>query len=224
MTLTEIDSNLIQSDSGTLPSNLVAIAVMINEDGIGQHSAIIIGVNRTYYLFHYTSEFILLENNIPQGRWYYHKVLEAIPQDESEAFLSHCESISRDNRDIKYGFIFDGSYYRDGVYFSNSGLPEFSTCVGFCINVITGYLWDSDFLKVDDWHTQPIRNGFIEFYERAKLAVPDLDEELYKIHHKRIQPDECTASAYITELPVTKKAVDEIIADVRLAISQKRTI
>lgn len=221
MTLKEIDSNLIKSDCGDLPSNIIAIAIQVNEEGTASHSALLIGVSNKYYLFHYTSTEILLED-IPKDEWYFHKSLEVIPQNESEAFLNHCEQISVDERDINYGFIFDGSYYRDGKYFSKSGLQEFSTCVGFCLNVITGYLWDSDFINVESWNNQPIQGGFEYYFDIAKQRYPDLNEDLFKTHHKRIRVDECSATAYLNNLPITKADIDEIIEMVRTSIKNKR--
>jgi hypothetical protein len=224
VTLKKIDSNLIKSDSGNLPQNLIAIAVLINEKLEGQHSGLIIGVEGVYYLFHYTGESIELENPVPTGQWYFHKSLDIIPQEESETFLWHCQKIKSDNRDLKYGFMFDGSYYHEGKYFTESNLPEFSTCVGFCINVISGYLYDQKYIEVSDWENEPIQGGFQRFFDEALIQVPNLDQELYKTHHKRITPAECTASAYIDEIPVRKNAIDAIIENVKISIQNKRSI
>lgn len=225
MNFNKIDSSLIKSDTGNLPLNLIAIAVLINEHNVAQHSGLIIGVNGVYYLFHYPGpgEKITLDSPIPSGEWYFHKSLDIIDQDESEAFLWHCTKIQEGNQNLTYGFIFDGSYYHDGVYFSKSNLEEFSTCVGFCINVISGYLYDNKYLEIDDWDSQPIQNGFVEYFEYAKSQVPNLDEDLYKTHHKRITPAECTASAYMDVLPIRKIHIDSILENVKLSISKKRT-
>lgn len=225
--LQQIDENLIKSDSGNLPANFVAVAVLINDTNIAQHSGLIIGVDGVYYLFHYTGTEILFDDII-KNEWYYHKELSIIPSDLSEHFLSHCELIKRDSN-IEYGFIFGGSYYINGIYFSESGLPEFSTCVGFCINAITGYLFDIiQYFEINDWDSIPVDSSprFNHFFQEALKKYTDLDIEKYKTHHKRIRPDEYTASAYFGEsfLPIRKQAIDSIIEDVRNVISKKKSL
>jgi hypothetical protein len=111
--------------------------------------------------------------------------------------------------------------------FSNSGLPEYSTCVGFCINVITGYLYDHDkYFEVTDWDNIPDEHpSFRRYFEKALQETPNLDIDLYKSHHRRIRPDEYIAAAYFdtSKIPIRKQTIDSIIGNVGSVISSKRS-
>lgn len=228
LTLNTIKEKLIRSNISTLPDNLIAVAIRIDERELADHAALLIGVNRQYYIFHFMEDGIKnddLARVDTNAQWIYHKQLEVIDSMESETFLSHCERILN-NCNPKYGFLFDGSYYKDGVHFSESGLPEYSTCVGFCINVISGYLYDHDkYFEVTDWDLIPVDHPSFEKYYNAALETnPEMDVNMYKSHHRRIKPSEYVAGAFMDHrgIPIRKTVIDLVISNIEAVISNKR--
>lgn len=222
ITLEEIDSKLIKSDSGVLPRNMIGVAVKIDDNGIGFHSALIIGVEGEYKICHYLGEEKPLVEPLPRNEWYFHKELGVLDPIESETFLSHCE-LAIENSDITFGYILDGSYYENGIFKTKSGLGEVCTCVGFCINIITGFLKSTPYFLYDEWdideeNAKYFENWFISY----KLKHPEVTEENFKKHYKRISPTEYSASAYFDNLPVSKVGIDQIIEHIKLVIKNKR--
>jgi hypothetical protein len=226
-TLEEISRNLIQSDNEEeLPVNFVAAAVKINnQTGIAYHAGIVIGLRGKYFIFHYTSITVVL-GNIPNNGWYFHKGLDFISEEEVESFLVYCKII-KDEANPTYGYFYGGSCYNeDGRFFSSNELPEIMTCVGFCLNVILGFIESDEYLKHDEWDIYTVEYpdeyfvSFIEQFEELLLDT-DIDIEILKENLRRITPDEYLASAFIEGIPIAKKQIDKIIPNLRLALKEK---
>jgi len=218
---TEIDKQLIQSDNSNLAANFIAIAIRLNKDGVGWHSGIIIAVNGIYKIFHYDDETHF--EDIPKSKWYFHKELNLIQPEESNFFDSYCQRI-KENSNPKYGFYYDGSYYgKDGKFFSENNKKEYMTCVGFCINIILGFIDSDVYFQYTDWDESTITPEFFrECIKKDLLKHPELNEEQYKKHLRRITPPELTASAYLEEIPIKKVEIDKIIGVVTAVIKAKR--
>lgn len=217
--LNPIEEKLVKSDGGGLPKNMIAVAVQVDADGICRHSGLVIGVKGKYELFHYTGKEVKLEP-LPIGEWYLHKELEILNADESVGFLHHCQMIL-DSANPQYGFVFDGSYYNaQGHYVSTNPFGEYTTCVGFCINTITGFLFNVErYFQVEDWGAENLPDWYFDAF-MAKNS--HLNREQVQPHIRRITPAEYTTSAYLEQLPIRKEKVDELIEDVKAAIVAKR--
>lgn len=233
LTLEKINKNILAVNSQIDDKDFVAVAVFVNDKGEGQHSGLIIGVEEDLYLFHYTGREIELNNSAEEGEWYFFKTLDIIKEEEVLSFLHHCELINENTPTPTYGFVFDGSYFIDGQYYSESGIKHFTTCVGFCINVIKGFIHNQDdYLNLDDWNvastqTEEFRNNYmLKFLERnlAELEkeYPEKIEEIKANYIKRITPSEMTSSAFFDKLPIPKSDIDGIIGNVCLTLYNKR--
>jgi hypothetical protein len=228
LSLKKIDKDLLSIDDPQLNHNLVAVAVQIDDNGIGRHSGLIIGVDRKYYIFHFTGEEVELKE--PEGgKWIFCKELEIINPQFSEAFLAHCEMILEESNP-SYGFVFEGSYWIDGNYFSDKNITEITTCVGFCISTIAGFIYNEDqYFKLDDWDSNSVegfRKEYTEFFEKTlsdlKEKHPNEYEDIVLNYLKRITPSEYTSSAFINTLPIRKTKIDKILGTVETAIKNKR--
>jgi hypothetical protein len=98
------------------------------------------------------------------------------------------------------------------------------TCVGFFINVIKGFLESKEYFSYDDWEESTIENLDVYFDNFIKTnKIPSDKVDLFKRNFRRISPSDIITSVYIDDLPITKKAVDEIISDVKHVLVTKRS-
>ena len=215
-----INNTFIKAVDNTLPDNFIAVAIAVNPGGRGYHSGLVIGVDGEYKLFHFTGTDVELKE-FPIEEYYSWKELEVIDKNESLAFLAHCEMIE-EIAQPKFGYIFDGSYYINNEYITNTELGEKTTCVGFCINTITGFLvTKQQYFELEDWDADEQANIYLDEYLQNNQHV---NREEIKSYFKRIKPSEYTASAYITDLPIRKQNVDLIIQDVEREIQRQTNI
>jgi len=219
----EIDKELFKADSIDGASDFVATAVYVNAERGIYHSGLIIVYENTYYLFHYTGSDIEM-SDFSKGNFYFKK-LSFISPEEVLAFYAHCLNIQK-YANPAYGFFFAGDYYdKEGKYYSESGVAEYMTCVGFCISVITGYIEGDQYYVYEDWNNEGVPEEFFErFIAEVKEQNPALtiDESLYKKHLRRITPTEYTSGAYL-EIPVRKRNIDEILDIVRNVLLKRNT-
>lgn len=232
ITLQEIDKSLIIAGAEELKDNLVAIAMQTSSGGFPYHSGLIIAVNGDYFLFHYDAKDVIMEDMPTDEKWVFCKELEFIHPSISLSFLAHCEIIKEKANPV-YGFIFDGSYYNEkGIYFSKTGAKNYTTCVGFCINVLTGFGFKIEkYLEFDDWDassTNGFRNMhpncelyFRNFMKALEVEHPEEFEEYCENYIKRITPIEFTTSGFFNEHPVRKKDIDKAIPDIDQVIKNK---
>lgn len=232
ITLERIQAEIIKfPDEDQLPENLVAVAVKVDDLGLAFHSGLIIGVDGVYHLFHYGGNTVDLED-VPIDEWYLCKELEIVDgQEFSLSFLAHCQNILSEESP-NYGQYYDGSYYdEDGKYFNEAGTSNFTTCVGFCIKVITGFIHKKEqYFELSDWdnatadsfyHNIP-QFYFDVFIKKFKQKNPKVSEGDFRKAYKRISPSEYTASAFITDLPIRREAIQNILVNVDSTIKSKR--
>ncbi len=230
-TLEEIEENLLHSESVDLTVPFVAAAVQIDATGRAGHAGFVIHTsNNNYYLFHYTSEEVLMQD-IPPCPWFFHKKLDFISNDEVNAFLAHCTFIKQNARP-EYGCFYDGSFYdSEGNFFSENDFPEVMTCVGFCLNVIVGFIESDEYLQYNDWtDSNSLRNPeeyfetFINEFEELMNALPTplpINIPQLRASLRRIRPDEYLAAAYLKNIPIPKSDIDSILGDVNSALVSK---
>ncbi|WP_454060174.1 hypothetical protein [Elizabethkingia ursingii] len=222
-----IKKNLVKFNENSLPENFVALTTQI-EGNEAKHAGILIRHKSVNYLHHFpggTPPEVIEDFN---GDGYFiYKIVDFIDSDDESdvgAFLAHCKRICS-NSDITYSYIADGSTYDDrGRFISSIGLPEFGTCVGFCVNTITSTMIDLDgpYFELDDWDDSDLEEWVDGWSMRqANNKYPDLDWTLYNAFKKRIKPIEYLTSAFINSYPITKESIGEIEPAVQESINEK---
>jgi hypothetical protein len=230
ITLKKISKNLLDIDaSDELLKNFVGIGIEISENGVGQHSVLAIGVEGEYYIFHFASTINLEKIPHSEHKYYVKYVQDLIDPEFSPSFLIHCKKIMKAPAP-KYGHIFnqEAIYNAEGIHFADNEITNFATCVGFCINAIRLFVASEKYFEFNDWNSDGMDdfmpefpNYFDWFYRNFIAENPDVTQEQFDALYKRITPSEYTASAYLTNLPIRKAAVDEIIGNVTRAIKEK---
>jgi len=222
ITFEEIDKSLLDTDSHKIDTDFVGVAVYVNEQGDAYHSGLVIAFQGVYNLFHYTGSDV--EFNEDTSGQFFFKKLGFISKEEVSAFYAHCISVQK-NANPTYGFFFAGDYYnKEGQYFSQSGLEEYMTCVGFCISVVKGFIEAEDYYVYEDWTEENVPTRFFQFFIeqlRAQNPGKNIDEQLFRKHLRRINPTEYTSGAYL-DIPIRKKKIDEIVESVRQALFNRR--
>jgi len=220
LTIEEIDASLINSDLNDLRSDFVAVAIKIRE-GEATHAGLIISTNGKYFLFHFIPQGVGLID-VPKSEWYFHKVFDFISSDESAAFLSHCKIIKKESKPT-FGYSYDGSYYdSSGTYFSKNNLPQIMTCVGFCMNVVLGYIESKVYFEFESWPSDPSTETYFDEHEKEFIEkFPDHDIEKVKENWRRITPAEYFASGFL-QIPIKRIEINKIIENVKKAIKNKQ--
>jgi hypothetical protein len=222
--LSRIDKELIKSTEQNLDKYFVAAACFINEEGIAQHVGLIIHSEEGYFLFHYTGEKVLFEDRKIE-EWYFHKSIEFILPEFCGIFLGYCMKIAQ-NAKPEYGFFYDGSFYDiNGNYYSKNQIPEFMTCVGFCINVIKGFIEADEYFEYKDWTNQKASQQYInEMIAQIRKIAPHVTEEMISDNIRRIKPSEFVGSAFLKNIPIRKSDIDLIIDDLEKVIYRKKMV
>lgn len=219
--------NLIDCPSDQLPANFVGAALYV-EGGNPIHALIIIKHEATgvFEMFHYdggtTVEFIQPGVLAPS---FCGSLLHIVDEELIPTFITHCRII-KDEAKPRYGYFYNqGSLYdAEGKFISPNDMPEYMSCVGFCINVIQQYLSDESFFKYSDWDETTIGKdeGYIEqWIAKVKKHNPTVDEKLLREGLRRIFPLEYLTGAFSDELPVTKVFTDEESPKLKSIIEQR---
>lgn len=222
--LSKIKKELIKSTEQNLDKEFVAAACLINEEGVAQHVGLVIHSKEGYFLFHYTGEEVLFEDGKVE-EWYFHKSIEFIYPEFCGTFLGHCKKIAQ-NANPKYGYFYNGSFYdSNGIYYSENQIPEFMTCVGFCINVIKGFIEADEYFEYNDWTSQTVSQHYLDSNViRIQRIAPHVTKSLICENSRRIMPSEFIAAAFIKKIPIRKSDIDLIINDLEKVIYDKKVI
>jgi hypothetical protein len=209
--INHIQENISKSNTHELGDNFVASAAQFNKTKDKfDHTGIVICCDGELKVFHFDGHNILLDN-IKSDEWYFDKKLDFVYSDEVEGFLSFCERI-REKSNPRYGFNYNGSFFKpDGQYFSEVQDHQFMTCVGFCLNVITGYIENHEYLFFDDWNMIPLEQDyyFTNWEEASDVLTKDEMKELKK-KQRRVYPLEFLCSAFINSLPIRKVDIETL--------------
>lgn len=212
-TTEEIKKELIGLSVSSTNKNFIGFIVSIDEKGEANHSGIIISFLGKNFLFHYLPKGVFLEEidltNLSDK--YYYKEVTIINKSLIRSFLTHCKIIKATARP-SYGFFYSGSFYENGTYHSDNSLPQLMTCVGFCLNVITGFIEEISYVEFTDWTevSKGLQNWLDNFLIDFKKEFPDIDESTIRKNLRRIRPSELIASGYFDALPIRKKQTDQI--------------
>lgn len=222
-TESQIKNNLSLTKNFLASGNFVGISVTLNEEGQAHHSGLIIGYNGINYYFHYDKQNVLLKQvdlNLADG--VYHKKLEIIDERLIASFLNHCKIIEK-TASPKYGYFYGGSYYENGIYHSSQNTPQLMTCVGFCINVVTGFIEEKNYIEFSDWQplTDKAEKWFNDFIIELEKQYSDIDISQLKKEFRRIKPSELISSAYFNSLPVRKIQTDQVKPTIEAVFKSK---
>jgi len=184
--------------------DFVAIGIL-NEGDIATHSAIIMKYNSQLFEFHYTGRDVRLDDLKSD---FYHKITTVIPSFEIPSFLKMAQNIQR-NASPNYGCFFSGEFYdQDGTHFS-SNIGQYMTCVGFCLNVLKGFL-HKDYLQHEDWD-HSTAEGFMDKDDYFTFFIQEhnLDPNKFSKALRRITPLEMLTSSFFDDLPIGKTYIDK---------------
>ncbi|WP_395077593.1 hypothetical protein [Flavobacterium sp.] len=200
----EIINTLKEED---ITENFVAIGNLINENKEPYHSALIIKYNSDLIQYHYTGSEIELRNIDFE---YFHKRTKTIHKEEIPAFIAYCKSIQKNANPI-YGYFYSGEYYdNNGEHFCKKEIGERMTCVGFCLNVLKGFL-EVDYLKYNDWDSSTHSNEYlIKYAEKHNLDILKIQES-----HRRISPIEILSSGFFYNTPISKIEIDSKVDEIK---------
>ncbi len=194
--------------------DFVALGFLIYGDNNDTHSAFVIQHKGVLSEFHFTGK---IESSELKHD-YYHKITYSIHPDEVPAFIASCQQIKKKANPI-YGYFYSGeSYDSDGNHFGNKDLGQRMTCVGFCLNVLKGFLED-DYLQYTDWNEESHKClGYLEWYcEKHKVDI-----SMVKTSHRRIAPIELLTSGFFNNFPIRKIHIDGKLEDVTSIIQAKQ--
>lgn len=215
--LNTVGENLPKLNSCQTNEDFLAICITLDKDGIGKHCGIIICYEEEFTFFHFDGKVNLTSlgiEEIPSN--YYVKVTSIFEVDKILAFKAYCEILSTEVSP-EYGFLFTNSFYNsDGKYYSENNIPDITTCVGFCINVIRGFLYNNEkYIDIEDWDDSSLEEftqDFIDVIESQLNFIESIDKtrlmEIKKSFFKRIKPSELTSSAFFKEVPIRKHDID----------------
>jgi hypothetical protein len=226
-TLFNFNTELIPVNKCNLDEDFVAISSIIETDGFCKHSGLLICYDESLSYFHFngqTVELVDITASILTNSNLYFKKLDIIVSEETVSFLGHCEKLNNTSISPLYGFVFNNSYYDSETkeHFMVNAEHDITTCVGFCIKVLRGFLFNHDeYLKLADWNVDSLAsvetwifdyiNKYLTIYaNQNNIKVDELysDDEL-----KRILPSELLSSGFFADLPIEKVTIDSIRPD-----------
>lgn len=234
--LINIDEDLIKLEDCDFSSDFVSISAEIDENGICVHSGLIICFQEQIYYYHYTGKSVLLNDITSELSKYsslFIKKMEIIFEDDVVTFLGHCEKLQKVGVKPNYGFVFNDSYYDSNTKdsFLVNAKHDITTCVGFCIKVIRGFLFNNnEYIKIDDWGNidmttlNPNLVNYINHYLQKYADDNGIKvQELFdKGELKRITPSELLSSGFFKDLPIRKTSIDSIKPEIeQFLIKQK---
>lgn len=234
LTESKISDKLLRFDDHDLEDEFFGIAVFLNSLGNAQHSGLVLCFEGEKLFFHFTSEEVLIDDVTNELTEIYYKRLELFPDSYLPYIRGHFDLLLETVNPL-YGFVFTDSYYNDiGTYISDiENLPDFCTCVGFCMNVIRSLFLNpnSKYIETNDWNSESldrVKDDYIEYVDKYLLLVQKISpQSLLQIQentYKRITPVEMLLSGFFSEpknLPIRKVNIDPHILDTKKILKGK---
>lgn len=226
-----IEPQIFQINDCNPEEDFIAIGIELNDVGDGIHSGLFISLNGELTLYHFDG-LVKVDDASNIHEWFFIKKLDIFEGEDDFIinFKAHCELICEE-ADPEFGFLFDGSYYDSlGRYFTEHEIKDVTTCVGFCIKIIKGYLYDhNDYIDLTDWDINSLdefklkySNFYDEQLKKLELQYPERMDEIKNNYFKRILPSELTSSGFYTALPIKKADIDIAKPVVELTLITKR--
>lgn len=208
---TIVASNIFNISAINTDEDFIACTSEVDSSGNCVHSGLLICCDKELKYFHYTGKKVELTDNLPDNLYY--KKLEIIDDELILSFLFHCEKLSTEINPT-YGFVFDDSYYdSNGDYYLINASQDITTCVGFCIKVLNGFL-DVKYLETSDWDENTLNSlgnlkaKFLN-YLRNQGIDPDVLQSSGVL--KRILPLEMITSSFFDKCPIKKNDTDSVL-------------
>ena len=218
--------NLIRCDSDNLPDHLLGVAIRINPERNQPHSGIFIRYDRRNYIFHFTGEGEKVFLHTPiDNDWCFFKTLTNVKFFIPSVY-AHFRRIKKRSKPDYFYFYGGGIFDQNGDYNDDDGLPNYMTCVGFCLAVMKFSLRGVDFLEFTDWPSGIIdgkEEDFIKKFYETKIApnYPNLPLERFSQNVRRITPLEYITAGFSDKLPVSKSFIDTKKGSVKAEISER---
>lgn len=185
----------------------VAIGNLIDQDNYAHHSALVIKYKEEVFQFEFTGTIIKFQRHSDN---FYQKNTYVIHEGEIPAFISYCNTIRR-NSNPRFGLFYSGSLYDDnGDYIGGQPFGERMTCVGFCLNVLGGFL-GREYMQYTDWNYLSVGD---QNYLRRFCDRHSIDMEQVRSAHRQISPRELFVSAFYRQLPITKNDIESKLESV----------
>jgi hypothetical protein len=183
-------------------SDFVAIGSLEHNKNL-YHSGLVIQYDGAMYEFHYNCE---IEYEPMIESWHY-IISKFIVSDEIPSFIAMCQNV-KENANPLFGYFYSGeSYDVHGNHQSLSDLGERMTCVGFCLNILSGFL-EEDYLTYTDWDASS--HGDTS-YLKEHCTKHNLDITKISGSYRRITPKELLISALSAKLPIRKHDIESVI-------------
>lgn len=204
---------ILANDHVDFPQAIVGAAVVLDEHGFPGHAGIVVIENDTRKLFHYTGTHVELVNIDTYAHCYF-KSLYFVKSALIPSFLSYCEIVLVEARP-QYGFFYSGSLYdMEGNFKAPGDFPEYMTCVGFCLNVLQGFLPDDNLIDYEGWDgtTLNLPESYVNRHisevhqQNPGILIDDILRNL-----RRIYPIDYFAGSFSTDIPITKHYTDTIV-------------
>jgi hypothetical protein len=229
----KIEQNMLHYEDHDLDDEFMGVGVWLNDNGSPKHSGLVLCYEGEKLFFHFTSEEVLLDNVTTSAKDIYYKKLDLFPEIYLPYIRAHFDLLL-ETVNPEYGFVFTDSFYNDfGNYVADiDELPDFCTCVGFCINVIRSILLNNPkYLEIDDWNNESLEKvdeAFINYVDNYLILVskfkPEKLEEVKAATYKRISPLELLISGFFArpqKIPVRKVDIDREILDTKKILKAK---
>lgn len=205
---------VLDAPTVSIEQNFVAIAVCLDNEGAALHCGLVVNYNQELSLFHFDiNDEIKKADPKKSKKVYYLNRLPLIREQEVEAFLTKCELIYEKEIDLEYGFSYTGEFFDENneIVFK-APIEGITNCVFFCISVIAGFLVGDSYFAYSDWTADKTAENWLNsLFVRTKRKEQITEEQFKQLWSsvRRIPPNDYFSSAPITELPITKVAVDE---------------
>lgn len=163
---------------------------------------------------------ISLTELTPTSSNYYFRISPLVKEQDVEAFIAMCENVKK-NAKPEYGYFYSGeSYDKNGVHQSSQELGQRMTCVGFCLNILKGFL-EEDYIEYADWDsdTNNKENWLDDYCQKHNI-----DPHTLKQSHRRITPLEGLVSCFFENLPIRKSDIDSKKPEVIVLLEDKSGI
>lgn len=190
---------------------MAGAALVIDTDGNLSHAGIVVTYNGTKRIIHFNPPNILFDEIDCYTLFF--KELKFIEPELIPSFLAHCEMLEKTVKPKYFYFYANSKYDEKGSFVSDGDLPEYMTCVGFCLNVIRHFLIDAEFIEYTDWDITTLEDVPEEYIIRKInqifLLYPDIDKNEIMSNIRRILPIDYLSAAFI-KVVVRKEQVDKI--------------